>query len=220
MQVEIWSDVACPWCYIGKRRFETALGRFTHADEVEVVWRSYQLDPDAPTVTTGSMAEHLARKYGISVEEALRRMAHVAQLAAAEGLEYHLDRVDRQNTFDAHRMVHLAARHGRQGEMKERLMRAYFTDVVAVADHTVLSQLAAEVGLDADETARVLSGDEFADEVRSDERRAAEHGAHGVPYFLVDGKYAVSGAQDPARFLQLLDRAWLDAKRPNPVERP
>jgi len=218
MQVEIWSDVACPWCYIGKRRFESALARFSHADEVEVVWRSYQLDPNAPPTSTADMAELVARKYGMSVDEAGARLALVTRVAAGEGLEYHLDRISRQNTFDAHRLLQLAARHGLRGELEERMMCGYLTECLSVADHAVLARLAAEVGLDDVETATVLASGELADEVREDERRAVELGAHGVPYYLVDGKYAVSGAQDPARFGQLLDRAWLDANRPSPAQ--
>lgn len=220
MQVEIWSDVVCPWCYIGKRRFEAAAGRFAHPEELDVVWRAFELDPNAPANDDRDMTELLATKYGWPLAEARARQAQVAEIAAGEGLEYHLERTRRQRSFDAHRLLKLAADEGeggsseRQSVLKERLLRAYFTEGRSVTDHDSLLELAGEVGLDREAAAQVLAGDRYGDEVRSDEARATELGAHGVPYFLVDGKYAVSGAQDSARFLQLLDRAWLDRHPP------
>jgi predicted DsbA family dithiol-disulfide isomerase len=210
--VEIWSDVVCPWCYIGKRRFEGALEHFSHAAEVEVRWRSFELDPNAPRCENGDNAARLARKYGITLDEAKERQARVTATAAAEGLDYHLEQVGRANTFDAHRLLHLAAGHGRQDQLKERLLRAHLCEGAPIGEPEVLQRLAVEVGLDPDEVAQVLATDAYRDEVRADERRAVELGVSGVPFFVVDGRYAVSGAQDGRRLVQLLDRAWLDSR--------
>ncbi len=208
MKVEIWSDVVCPWCYIGKRRFEAALTQFEHRDEVEVIWRSYQLDPTAPRNSDVSVNEMLAGKYGMSLEQAAAANERVTQMAATEGLEYHLDKAAYSNTFDAHRLIHLAAHQGRQDEMKERLMKAYFTEGAAVGDTEVLVKLAAEVGIETDEARKVLSGDLYADEVRADERRARTFGIRGVPFFAIDEKYGVSGAQPAELLVEALEQAW------------
>jgi predicted DsbA family dithiol-disulfide isomerase len=206
--VEIWSDVVCPWCYIGKRRFETALARFEHADEVDVVWRSFELDPDAPRDgTTVDLVDHLARKYGTDAAGATRMLERVTQQAEGEGLEYHLDRAKRGSSFDAHRLIHAAAAQGKQGEMKERLLRAYFTEAIAIADRDELRRLAAEVGVDAsaldDEQA-------FVDEVVDDIREAQQLQITGVPFFAVDRRYGIAGAQDSESILEVLRRAWAE----------
>src|SRR5436190_7899990 len=164
MKVEIWSDVVCPWCYIGKRRFESALERFDQ--EVEVAWRSFELDPNAPA-HRGPTLEHLARKYGTTEEQAARMHERMTALAAAEGLEFHLDETQGGNTFDAHRLIHLAKERGLQDAMKERLMQAYFTESEPVGERAVLARLGEEVGL-AD-AADVLESDAFGDAVRRDE---------------------------------------------------
>jgi len=205
LTVEIWSDVVCPWCYVGKRRFEAALAGFEHRDEVELTWRSFQLDPHAPREREGSSAEHLASKYGMSVEQAERSNAQMTELAASEGLEYHLDRTRGGNSFDAHRLIHLAADHGRQDEMKERLMRAYFTEGEPVGDLDTLARLAGEVGVDAEP---VLAGDGYADAVLADVELAARIGIRGVPYFVLDRRFGVSGAQPAELLLQALEKAW------------
>jgi len=205
LTVEIWSDVVCPWCYVGKRRFEAALAGFEHRDEVELTWRSFQLDPHAPRERDGSSAEHLASKYGMSVEQAERSNAQMTELAASEGLEYHLDRTRGGNSFDAHRLIHLAADHGRQDEMKERLMRAYFTEGEPVGDLDTLARLAGEVGVDAEP---VLAGDGYADAVLADVELAARIGIRGVPYFVLDRRFGVSGAQPAELLLQALEKAW------------
>ena len=208
MQVEIWSDVVCPWCYVGKRRFEQALARFPHADEVTVTFRSFELDPDAPASRTGTHDEHLARKYGLTVERARQLNEQMTQTAAAEGLDFHFERIRGGNTFDAHRLLHLARDRGLQLELKERLLLATFTEGEPVADRDALVRLAAEVGLDADEARRVLDSDAYADAVRGDERQAAAYGITGVPFFVVDAKYGVSGAQPAAVQLEVLQRAY------------
>jgi predicted DsbA family dithiol-disulfide isomerase len=206
VQVEIWSDVVCPWCYIGKRRFEEALRRFDGRDDVEVVWRSFELDPGAPAVGI-DVTEHLAAKYGVSGDEALAMQERVTTAAAGEGLEYHLDRAQRGNSFDAHRLLHLAREHGLQSELKERLLRAYFTEGRAIGDPTALRGLAIEVGLPAAEVDGVLGSDRFADAVREDEDTAQELGCRGVPFFVVDRRFAAAGAQDPAILLEVLEKA-------------
>lgn len=211
MLVEIWSDVVCPWCYIGKRRFERALEGFAHRDEIEIVWRSFELDPNAPAERTGSYAEGLGRKYGMSPERAHRTLQHMTDVAAEEGLEFDFGGVRPGNTFTAHRLLHLAAEHGRQGELKERFLRAYFTDGVAVGDPETLVALAVEVGLDEVEVRAVAEGDAFADHVRADEAAAEELDVTGVPFFVLDRRFAVAGAQDTEVFARALDRAWAKA---------
>jgi predicted DsbA family dithiol-disulfide isomerase len=201
--VEIWSDVVCPWCYIGKRRFEKALAAFEHRDEVAVVWRSFELDPYAAREREGSSAEHLARKYGMTVEQAEQMNAQMTALAADEGLEYHLDRTRGGNSFSAHRLIHLAADHGRQDAMQERLMRAYFTEGRAIGDPATLNELATELAVDP----TGLDNDAYADAVRADEELAARLGIQGVPYFVLDRRYGVSGAQPSELLVQALARA-------------
>lgn len=211
MKVEIWSDIACPWCYIGRRRFESALNQFEHNDQVEVIWRSFQLDPSAPREYKGSINEMLAEKKGIDPSRAEAMHAHVTELAALEGLDYQFDRVRPGNSFDAHRLLHLAAHHGLQSEMKERLQKAYFTDGLSYSDPDTLTELAVEVGLDADETRTMLDSDAYATEVHADIRRAQMIGVSGVPFFVFDEKYAVSGAQPSDLFTTALERAWADS---------
>jgi predicted DsbA family dithiol-disulfide isomerase len=208
VHVEIWSDIACPWCYVGKRRFESALARFEHRDDVEVTWRSFELDPGAPAEREGESAQHLADKYGMSREEALAAQARLTGVAAGEGLAFRFDLARGGNTFDGHRVLHLAAAHGLQDAMKERIMRAYLEEGQLVSSAAVLERLAVEVGLDAEEVREVLAGDRFADEVRSDERTAAGLGIHAVPFFVVDRKLGASGAQPPEVLLDLLRRGW------------
>jgi predicted DsbA family dithiol-disulfide isomerase len=206
--VEIWSDVVCPWCYIGKRRFEEAAGRFEHADELEVVWRSFELDPHAPVERDGDALEHLARKYGVTREKAQAMEDSVTRSAAKVGLEYHLDRARRGNTFDAHRLLHLAADRGRQGELEERFFVAYFTDGEPIGDPTTLTRLATDVGLDPDEVRGVLETDAYAEAVRRDERLATGLGATGVPFFVFGRAAAVGGAQSPEILLEAIEHAW------------
>jgi predicted DsbA family dithiol-disulfide isomerase len=208
VHVEIWSDIACPWCYIGKRRFESALAGFEHRDDVTVTWRSFQLDPGAPAEREGELAEHLASKYGSSVEQARARQAQIAELAAGEGLEFRFDRTRAGNTFDAHRLVHLAAAHGVQDAMTERLMRAYQSEGELMSDHATLARLGAEVGLPAGEVDELLAGDRFAADVRDDARTGTALGITGVPFFVVDRAFGASGAQPPEVLRGLLEHAW------------
>jgi predicted DsbA family dithiol-disulfide isomerase len=208
MDVEIWSDINCPWCYIGKRRFEAALSQFEHADEVNVTWRSFELDPSAPAEVVGNGAARIAEKYGVPLERAQEMEQHVTEVAAGDGLEYDLEHARLGSTFDGHRLVHLAQRHGLQDAMKERLMRARFIDGQLVSDHDTLVALAVDVGLDADEVRAMLASDEFSDAVRDDERTAQEFGISGVPMFVVDRAIGVSGAQPPEQLLALLRHGW------------
>ena len=209
MHVEIWSDIACPWCYVGKRRFEAALARFEHRDGVQVTWRSFELDPSAPSERVGDGAQHLADKYGMSREEALAAQQRLTDVAAGEGLGFRFDIARGGNTFDGHRVLHLAATHGLQNAMKERIMRAYFEEGELISSPDVLARLAAEVGLPADEVLATLERDRFADEVRDDERTAAGLGIHAVPFFVVDRKLGASGAQPSEALLDLLRQGWL-----------
>jgi predicted DsbA family dithiol-disulfide isomerase len=220
MNIEIWSDVVCPWCYIGKRRFERAVASFGHPDEVEVTYRSFELDPSAPAQRTGTHAEHIARKYGMTAAQAEQAGEQMTERAAADGLDFRFDLMHGGNTLDAHRLLHLAKEHGLQPEMKERLMRATFTEGLPIADKPTLVKLATEAGLPAEEAQAVVDGDAYADAVRADEQQAAAYGITGVPFFVADGKYAVSGAQSPEVLLQLLQRAHDDASALTPVGAP
>ena len=199
MKIEIWSDVVCPWCYIGKRRLERALE--DRDDPVELVWRSFELDPAAPRAPTGQLDEALAEKYGTSVEEARAMMDGMARTAAEEGLELNFERARRGNTLDAHRLLHFAASRGLQSETKERLFRAYMTEGRAISDRDELALLAADVGLDAAEVRAMLDTDRFEQDVRMDQARARQIGIRGVPFFVFDGRLAVSGAQ-PSQVLR------------------
>jgi predicted DsbA family dithiol-disulfide isomerase len=206
MRIEIWSDVVCPWCYIGKRRLESALAEFDHP--VEIVWKSYQLDPGAPAVPTETVAESLGRKYGGGPEAGRAMIDRVEAVAAEEGLLFRHHQSLRANTTDAHRLLHLAHAEGLQGDLKEALLAAYFTHTENVADHDTLRKIAAGIGLDAQRVDQVLGSQEYLDEVWEDISQAQAYGATGVPFFVVDGKYGVSGAQPTEVFTQVLERAW------------
>lgn len=212
MDVEIWSDIACPWCYVGKRRFEAALEQFEHRNEVNVTWRSFELDPGAPHERTGDRAERLAQKYGMTVEQAREAERKLTDVATGEGLDFRFDIARSGTTFDAHRLVHLAEAHGLQDAMKERLLRAYFTEGELMSDHDTLVRMAVEVGLREEQEVReLLAGERYADEVLTDERTAGELGISAVPTFVVDRKLGASGAQPPEALLDLLRQGW--AKR-------
>ena len=213
MDIEIWSDIACPWCYVGKRRFEAALAQFEHRDEVTVRWRSFELDPQAPREREGDRAQHLADKYGMSVERAHAAEQQMTDTAAGEGLEFRFDIARAGNTFDGHRIVHLAAEHGLQDAMKERLLRAYLSEGELISDVQNLTRLAVEVGLPEDEVAETLAGERFAQDVRTDEQDAGRLGISAVPTFVVDRAIGASGAHPPEALLGRLRQVW---ERNNP----
>jgi predicted DsbA family dithiol-disulfide isomerase len=214
VKVEIWSDVVCPWCYVGKRRFEAALGRFPNRDAVEVTWRAFELDPSAPLRRERDYPHHLAAKYGVSLAEARAMIDRMTETAAGVGLTLRFDIAQPGNTFDAHRLTHLARERGRQDAVVERLLSATFTDGQAIGERDVLVKLAGEAGLDPGEVAEVLASDAYASAVRADEHEAAALGIHAVPFFVIDRTYGVSGAQPPDVLLGVLERAWADAHRP------
>jgi predicted DsbA family dithiol-disulfide isomerase len=211
MKLEVWSDVVCPWCYIGKRQLERALARFEHGSEVTVTWRSYELAPDSPRQVGLPMNEILQRKYGMSAEQAEAANDRITRLGADLGLEYHLADAQSGNTFDAHRLIHLAAESGRADAMEERLFAAYFTEGQAIGDPDTLVTLAGEVGLDPSDVEKVLESDRFASDVRHDEQRAMALGASGVPFFVLDEAYAVAGAQGEDAILRALEKAWSES---------
>ena len=214
MRIEIWSDVVCPWCYVGKRRLETALAGFDHADEVEVVYRSFELDPTAPRHGTELSTGVIARKYGRSEAEMRQMQQQLVDLAAEEGLAFRLFDTVHTNTVDAHRLLHLALETGGpalQRELKEALLSAYFEQARNVGDHDVLAEVAVAAGLDEERVRAVLAGQEYADEVSADIRQARAYGATGVPFFVVDGRYGISGAQSAEVFGQVLEQAWTES---------
>ena len=217
MKVEIWSDVVCPWCYIGKRRFEAALAQFPHRDGIEVEWKAFELDPTSTSATEadgpqdGDYAGRIASKYGIDRAQAQGMLHSMTEAAAAEGLDFHFERAIRANTVDAHQVIHLAGLRGVQDAVKERLLLAYFTQGEAVGDRESLVGLAAEAGLDAAEVREALEANSYIDDVRRDEYEARQLGISGVPFFVIDRKYGVSGAQPPAALLQVLEQAWTES---------
>jgi predicted DsbA family dithiol-disulfide isomerase len=211
VQIEVWSDVVCPWCYIGKRRLETALERFPHRDQVEVTWRSFQLDPTVPEGETHPTLPALAAKYGASVDQMAANMKRVEDVAAAEGLEYHLAEGISGNTVRAHELLHLAAERGLQGAMKERLLHAHFEEGRSVFDVDSLVALGVEVGLDETEIRAALADRRYRAAVDQDAATAQALGATGVPFFVVDRRYGAAGAQPAELLLQVLERAWADA---------
>ena len=208
MNVEIWSDLVCPFCYIGKRNFESALARFEHRDEVTTRWRSFQLDPDAPRAPEGDLHDHLAAKYGGGRERAIEMNARVTATAASVGLEFRLDTAKRGNTLDAHRVVHLARERDLEDAAEERLFAAYFTESEPIADPETLVRLGSSIGLAADEVRTMLAGDAFAEAALDEMREGMQLGIHAVPCFVFDRRFGVSGAQPPEVLLQALDRAW------------
>lgn len=208
MQVEIWSDIVCPWCYLGKRRFEQALDASGHRDDVEVVYRSFELDPSAPTDVTTPYVDVLASKYGMTAQQVTEAQRQMEQRAAQDGLTFRMDGLRRGNTRDAHRLVQLAKVSGRQAEVVERLHRAHFTEQDSVFDHDALTRLAVDAGLDRGEVEKVLATDEFDPEVSADEKTAASLGVTGVPFFVIDRRYAISGAQPAEAIASALQQTW------------
>jgi predicted DsbA family dithiol-disulfide isomerase len=212
--IDTWSDVVCPWCYVGKRRLEAALALFPHRADVEVRWRAFELDPSAPPISDShvSHAERLAKKYGMSVSKAEAAINNMTQVAAADGLEFHFEKTRSGNTFDAHRVLHLALERGVQDAVKERLLRGYMTEGVAIGEREALVELAGQAGLDREEVRAMLAGTRYAADVRADEEQARRLGISGVPFFVIGGRYAVSGAQPASVLLGALEKAWADVR--------
>jgi predicted DsbA family dithiol-disulfide isomerase len=211
MEVEIWADVVCPWCYLGKRRFEQALASFEHRDKVQVTYRSFELDPAAPPGVTTPAVEMLAQKYGMTADRADQAQRQMEERAAADGLTFRMSGLRSGNTRDAHRLLQLAKASGRQDQLMERLQRAYFTEQDSIFDHDSLTRLAMEAGLDREEVSEVLTGDRYADHVETDEAMARVLGATGVPLFVIDRRYGISGAQPAETITDVLVRAWAEA---------
>ena len=208
MPVDVWSDVVCPWCCIGRAQLLIALDQFEHADDVVVTWRSFELDPHAATSQDITITEHLQHKYGISTAQVQSMQENVTARAAQAGLEFHLEATHPTNTFDAHRLLHLARQAGLQDAVKGRLFRAYFTEGERIGAPEVLAALAVEAGLDPVDVADVLATDRFADAVRADEEQARAYGVTGVPFYVIDGRYGIAGAQPVEHLLAVLRQAW------------
>ncbi len=208
MKVEIWSDVMCPFCYIGKRRFEQALAQFAHKDDVEIEWKSFQLSPDLVTDPEINIDQYLAEKKGWGLEQAKQMNAHVTQMAAEVGLTYNFDKAVVANSFNAHRISHLAKKHGLGVEMEEQLFKAYFTDGKNIDDQQTLIQLGTQIGLNAAEIKQTLESAAYADDVKHDIAEAQYLGIQGVPFFVMNNKYGVSGAQAVPVFEQTLEKAF------------
>ncbi len=217
MKVEIWSDVMCPFCYIGKRNFETAMAEFTEAGQIGVEWKSFQLDPFIRAEKGKSIEEYLAERKGWTPEQARQMNHQVTGSAQAAGLEFNMDRIVVANSFDAHRLIQLAKRHHLGDRVEELLFRAYFTEGKDVGDHATLLELGVTAGLDRKEVAEMLSGDALGDDVRRDIARARQLGVRGVPFFVFNDKYGVSGAQPAAVFLQALRQSYGEWAESHPL---
>ncbi|MBT2701263.1 DsbA family oxidoreductase [Bacillus sp. ISL-40] len=217
MKIEVWSDYVCPFCYIGKRRLEVALDQFPHRDQVEVEFKSFELDPNSPKNIGQNIHEVLAKKYGMSVEKAKEANQGVGQQAATVGLEFNFDEMKPTNTFDAHRLAKFAKTQGKEAAVSEMLLHAYFTESKHIGDIETLSDLAEAAGLNRQEVLQVLNDKEaYATDVRQDESLAQQHGVRGVPYFVINQKYAISGAQPTETFMGALQKVW-EEESPTPV---
>ena len=209
LKIDIWSDIACPWCFIGKRKFETAVEQFSDGDKaVEIEFHSFELAPDTPVDFDGSEVDFLVSHKNMPAEQVAQMLEQVGGIAAGVGLSYDFDALKHTNTVKAHQLLHYAKSQGKQAEMKERLLSAYFEEGRHVGRIADLADLAADVGLDRDKVIASLASDEFLPAVHADKEKAMEYGINGVPFFVIDGKYGVSGAQDPATFVQVLETAW------------
>jgi predicted DsbA family dithiol-disulfide isomerase len=218
LHVDVWSDVVCPWCAIGKRRFERALERFAHKDKVEVVWRAFELDPSAPAVQAEDNVTRLAQKYGRTHEQSVAMMKQTAKIAADEGLDFDLIHARPGNTFDAHRVLHLAREHGVQNAVNDRFFRGYMSERQPIGEREVLVQLASEAGLAAEEVRSTLASDRFGVDVREEEDIARHLGIRGVPFFVIGEAIGVSGAQPTDVMLHALEQAWEDTHEADAAE--
>lgn len=216
MKIEVWSDIVCPFCYMGKTKLDKALADFPHKDDVEVEFKSYQLDPDTPLYDGQDFYESMGVKFG-GAEKSKQMMAGIAEQAKSEGLEFNFDTMKATNTFDAHRITKFAKAHGKDNEISEKLFYANFTESKDIGDHEVLADIAADVGLDRDEALAALKDKtKYADEVKADIQQAGKIGVTGVPYFIINQKYAISGAQPVEAFAGALQKVW-EEENPKPV---
>ena len=217
MKVEIWSDVVCPFCYIGKRHFENALVQFSDKDKIEVEWKSYQLDPDYVynAEKPEGEIEYLSNRKGISHQETEKLLANVTNMASKAGLDYNFDKAIVANTFDAHKIIQLAKKKGMSDKAEERFFQAFFMLGENINEKSTLMKIAAEIGLTAEDTEDALMGDTYAYEVSNDIQEARHIGVGGVPFFVFDRKYAVSGAQPVESFLQTLEKSFEEWKQKN-----
>ena len=212
MKVEIWSDIFCPFCYIGKRRFENALKNFSDKDDVEVIYRSFELNPDAPKLNNNNIHEAIAEKYGMSVEEAKANNDGIVRQAASLGLEYNFDTLILTNSLDAHRLIHFAKDFNKMEEMTEALFKAYFTDSKNISDIDALGDIAESIGINKKEVINFLKSDKYKSEVREDEVLARNYGINSVPTFIFNNKFKVTGAQSEDVFLLALNKVIEEEK--------
>lgn len=218
MRIDVWSDIVCPFCHVGRRHLELALERFEHADQVGVVWHSFELDRNSPAVGAGSNVERVAAKYGVPVAQMRAQHEQMAAAAAAVGLDFAWEQIVPSNSYAAHRLLHYARSVGREQAVTDRVMRAWYSQGAAIGDPAVLVDLAAEAGLDREATAQLLAGDEFGIDVRTDEALATQIGISAVPTFILDQKFAVQGAQPVEALRRALEHAWADqGNRPEPA---
>lgn len=216
MKVDIWSDVMCPFCYIGKRKFEGALAQFANKEDIEIEWHSFQLDPSLTSQPGKDVYSYLAERKGMSVEQSKQMHGNVVRMAADAGLQYNFDKAVIGNSFDAHRVSQLAKKYGKGDAMEEQLFKGYFTEGKDIANHDTLVAMATAIGLDANEVKQVLAGNDYKDAVEADIDRASQIGINGVPFFVINNKYAVSGAQQTETFLGALNTAWKEYEKENP----
>lgn len=216
MKIEIWSDVMCPFCYIGKRNFETAMAQFADKEDIEVIWKSYQLDSTIPEVASETYEDYLVKRKGISLEQAKSTLANVAQSAKQAGLDYHFDKALMVSSHKAHLLIQFAKTKNLGNEAEERLFKAFFTEGKNIADITTLTQLGKEIGLDEQELQVAFTDEKYAQLVKNDIQEAQQIGVSGVPFFVIDRKYAVSGAQPPQVFLETLEKSFAEWRKLNP----
>ena len=212
LKIQIWSDIMCPFCYIGKRRIEEALQLFEHKDAVAIEWKSFQLDASFVASADDNMVEHLAHKYGKGTDWAQGMLDNMTQNAKNAGLDFHFEKAILANSFNAHRLLHLAKKHQLANDLEELLFKAYLTDGKNINDSNTLKDLGISVGLKAEAIDEVLNSDAYGNDVKQDIQDANSIGVQGVPFFVFDNKYAVSGAQAATAFLEILQKAWEEGK--------
>ncbi|WP_296703013.1 DsbA family oxidoreductase [Algoriphagus sp.] len=217
MKIEIWSDVVCPFCYIGKRKLEKALDKFPHKDQVEIEWKSFQLNPDLKSDPSLNSLEYLSKSKGWSMAQTLQITEQVVDMAKSEGLDFHMEKTVVANTKNAHRLIHLAKKTGKGEAMKERLLKAYFTDGSNVDDFDTLVGLGTEIGLEGSEIKEMLNSEQYSEDVEKDIYESRLIGVQGVPFFVLDRKYGISGAQQDQVFDQTIEKAWDEFKKENPA---